>query len=185
MTTMDTFPDRFLDKVSPEPNTGCWLWTASVTTDGYGRYKSSTGNRASRFAYETAKAPIPDGLVIDHLCRVRCCVNPDHLDAVTRAENDRRGLHGILRPSSCRHGHEFTSGNTHINPSGARVCRACATIATRRKPDGPPASPREFCLRGHSVSDNPIVQKSGKRQCRVCNNARQLARYHARKTIGA
>lgn len=70
---------------------GCWLWNGSLTYDGYGLFRAN--NRATgahRFAYEYFVGPIPAGLHIDHLCRVRNCVNPDHLEPVTPQENDRR-----------------------------------------------------------------------------------------------
>lgn len=82
--------DRFWDFVIPEPNTGCWLWTGRDNMR-YGILKNGRGNvYAHRFSYELAKGQIPDGLVIDHLCNIPLCVNPDHLEAVTQAENLRR-----------------------------------------------------------------------------------------------
>ena len=73
--------DRFFRRISPEPNSGCWLWDGRVDEDGYGRYgiwkKSDFG--AHRLAYEFYRGPIPDGMCVLHRCDVRCCVNPDHL----------------------------------------------------------------------------------------------------------
>jgi hypothetical protein len=85
--------DRFHEKYTPEPNTGCWLWTASLNNGGYGKLSVSRSYwvEAHRVAYELYKGPIPGGKCIDHLCRVRSCVNPDHLEAVTLSENIRRG----------------------------------------------------------------------------------------------
>lgn len=83
---------RLLDKVEIDPVAGCWLWTAAKNNGGYGMFTFTTGWRRSahRVSYETFVGPIPDGLQLDHLCRVRHCVNPDHLEPVTAAENTRR-----------------------------------------------------------------------------------------------
>ena len=80
--------DRFILQTSPCPNTGCWFWTGTVANHGYGYIKINGKNTmAHRFSWELHNGPIPDGLVIDHLCRVRSCVNPAHLRVVTFKEN--------------------------------------------------------------------------------------------------
>ena len=89
--------DRFMKFVSPEPMSGCWLWTGNVDRGGYARFNIPAEPRwklasAHRTSYEIFKGPIPEGLDIDHLCRVRCCVNPAHLEAVTTQENVIRGV---------------------------------------------------------------------------------------------
>lgn len=87
------FVARFLTKVSPEPNTGCHLWTAALNTCGYAVVAINNNGRvayAHRVALEIAGRPIPVGMTVDHTCGVRCCVNPAHLDIVTHAENCRR-----------------------------------------------------------------------------------------------
>src|SRR3990167_7266351 len=89
----------------PEPNTGCWLWTGQLSASGYGKLEVNRNGRrcklsAHRVAFEVYKGPIPDGLCLDHLCRQRSCINPDHLEPVTKRENARRGVvarHGNLR----------------------------------------------------------------------------------------
>lgn len=114
--------ERFMARVVPEPNSGCWLWDGACLTNGYGRF-SPTQRRhefvyAHRFSYEMHVGAIPDGMVIDHLCRVRCCVNPDHLEAVTRGENVRRGdapSHVSRRTGICKRGHRYAG----------RRCAAC------------------------------------------------------------
>lgn len=81
---------------------GCWLWAASKNEDGYGRFRSKTGLTAAHvFAWTEAYGPVPGGLELDHLCRNRACVRPDHLEAVTHAENVRRGALG--RVTKARH----------------------------------------------------------------------------------
>ena len=134
--------DRFFDHVSAEPNTGCWLWLGAVSRLGYGSiwseaYPSKNGRHvpAHRVSYELHKGPIPEGLTIDHLCRVRGCVNPDHLEAVTLRENILRGENPAAlnaRKTHCAQGHEFSADNTrHGKFERERVCRQCARIRIR------------------------------------------------------
>lgn len=91
------------DLYTVDEETGCWNWNgAMLATTGrnqYGRLHQGKHKRvlAHRWAYERLRGPIPEGLVIDHLCRNTKCVNPDHLELVTIAENNRRGLLGVLR----------------------------------------------------------------------------------------
>ena len=110
----------------------CWLLTAYTSTKGYGSWRVRGKNvRAHRWAYERFVGPIPPGLAIDHLCRVRNCVNPDHLEPVTTQENNRRAL----RPARthCRHGHPLDEENTYLRPNGrTRECRTCLSDQQRR-----------------------------------------------------
>ena len=133
-----TVPARFANKVTVQPD-GCWHWTAGRTPDGYGKFWSNGGYAyAHRWAYELLVGPIPDGLALDHLCRVRHCVNPQHLEPVTTAENASRG-EGITaaneRKTHCLRGHEFTPENTYERPEGrrCRTCRSEQRAARRRR----------------------------------------------------
>ena len=117
-------PDRFFAKVNRSGE--CWLWTGSLASGGYGSFYERAGKRkwkAHRFSYELAYGPVPAGLDLDHLCRVRHCVNPAHLEPVTRSQNLRRGESSTR--SRCPYGHEFTPENTHLTKQGWRQCRAC------------------------------------------------------------
>lgn len=109
--------------------TSCWIWDRRPRAKGYGGVRVDGKTRsAHRAVYERLKGPIPDGLELDHLCCVRECVNPDHLEPVTTQENIRRSNAPAAlnaRKTHCVHGHEFTAENTHIRPTGARACRAC------------------------------------------------------------
>ncbi len=125
--------ERFMDKVSPEPNTGCWLWLGYTNTHGYGHFYVNPEQRvrpAHCIAYELLVKPIPPGLELDHLCRVRSCVNPAHLDPVTGEENVRRGEAGINNEikTHCPRGHEYNAQNTYNSPTAGRICRACKRL---------------------------------------------------------
>lgn len=121
---------RFWAKVALPDANGCMLWLAGLTHNGYGRLSMSGRlKRAHRISYELAYGPIPAGLVIDHLCRVRHCVAPDHLELVTHAENTLRGLGPPAinaRKTHCLKGHEFTPDNLYPARAGERRCRTCS-----------------------------------------------------------
>jgi hypothetical protein len=128
-----TFERRFWDRVVAAD---CWIWAGGLTTAGYGRASVPGKGRqaAHRIAYELLVGPIPEGLTLDHLCRNRACVNPDHLEPVGMTENMRRGAArgmALYRPPThCRRGHPFEGGNTYISASG-RSCRTCVLAAGR------------------------------------------------------
>ena len=84
-------PERFWGRVDKHGANGCWLWTAGKDTDGYGKFRYRGSDiRSHRWAYHQLVGPIPDGKEIDHLCRVRACVNPAHMEPVTNKENHAR-----------------------------------------------------------------------------------------------
>ena len=127
--------ERFWEKVYPEPNSGCWLWTASVGSHGYGQMwdPSSPTNPvlAHCVSYRLYKGQIPEGLELDHKCRVSICVNPDHLRPVSHEVNVRNGIAGEvarrmqLGKRYCRLGHERVLENLSVARDGKRSCLEC------------------------------------------------------------
>lgn len=117
----------------------CWVWRGLVGRWGYGRFYPSSdhGVMAHRFSYESVNGPIPDGLTLDHLCRITSCVNPAHLEPVTVAENLARGdapPARNARKTRCLRGHEFTSENTYRSGRGRhRSCRTCKLTVHQAK----------------------------------------------------
>ena len=119
--------ERFADKVEcgPEINS-CWVWISADNGTGYGSFRFNRKTKlAHRFSYELYKGVIPDGLVIDHLCKNTLCVNPDHLEAVTNKENIMRSEY--KEKTHCPHGHEYTKENTYLNGK-KKTCRECGRI---------------------------------------------------------
>jgi hypothetical protein len=117
----------------------CWLWTAFIKPNGYGQFKQN--GFAHRYSYEFFVGPIPSGMEIDHLCKVTACVNPDHLEVVTRAENNRRSnsISALnMRKTHCKRGHPFSGDNLVIRAPGrsgrsGRGCRICINDLQRMK----------------------------------------------------
>lgn len=127
--------DRLMFRTALLPN-GCWEWRGARNPKGYGNIRVDSygpAKSAHRVAYAEMVGPIPGGLEIDHLCRNRACINPQHLEAVTRTTNIRRV---DQRKAVCKNGHAMTPANTRIYVTStemeARHCRACAREFTRR-----------------------------------------------------
>lgn len=197
---------RLLDQVVAGRD-GCIIWTGS-TCRGYGRIDHKGKLRSThRLSYEHFIGPIPDGLELDHLCHTRSvscvggptclhrrCVNPAHLEPVTKKENNRRSrsfsaINAVK--THCAHGHEFTPANTATAKTGQRVCIACKRIreaerrgrkGIRRKPNFQEAMPGT-CKRGHEyTAENTYVSPKGVHSCRQCRRLDRLAYEERRQT---
>lgn len=119
--------ERFFSHVTQGPD-DCWLFD-TINSKGYGQFQLDGRNlQAHIWSYEFLIGPVPDGLTLDHLCRVRACVNPWHLDPVPHRVNILRGIGPAAinaRRTQCVNGHPFTSENTYLTPNGRRQCRTC------------------------------------------------------------
>lgn len=122
--------ERVLDLV--EKTDACWLWQGRTMPNGYGVISVRAGTGlVHRIVYTALVGPIPEGCEIDHLCRVKNCVRPNHLEPVTHAENVRRA--GAAK-THCIHGHEFTPENTYRERvTGRRSCKVCRRARDRAR----------------------------------------------------
>lgn len=141
--------ERITSLSIPEPNTGCWIWLGAMFHSGYGAFKRvmASGKKESlahRVSYLMFRGEIPVGKEIDHTCKNRSCVNPNHLRAVTHSENLLSADHSASaanhpnkRKTHCKYGHPFDSTSTYVKRSSTgrhkRKCRICIAAAKRAK----------------------------------------------------
>lgn len=127
--------DRFAAKVAADGE--CWRWTAGLMGGGYGQFHfRGSPKYAHRWLYEQTRAQVAADLTMDHLCRNRWCVNPAHLEPVTRGENVLRGVSPAARAAaavSCPAGHPYSGDNLAIKRDGSRRCRACHRAQERMR----------------------------------------------------
>ena len=131
MIALSQLPERLRDKIEIEPNSGCWLWTGNLDSRGYSR--ASVCNRSIQvhaLVYEMFVGAAP---VIHHICRTKFCINPSHLQAVTRASHAK--LHGnqYVNRTHCQRGHEYAVTAFSVRRGIWRCCSACQKIRDKRK----------------------------------------------------
>lgn len=133
-----TVDERFDIKWKVDKQSGCHIWQAGKNPDGYGTFRGGNSRMAHRYAWERLNGLIPEGLVTDHICRNRACVNPEHMRIVTRRVNvlENSNAQAVFKKAQthCVHGHEFTVENTYwYGPHRSyRKCRKChARISLR------------------------------------------------------
>lgn len=187
--------ERFWRKV--QKTAACWEWRAFRDQDGYGVFGVRTGLsvRAHRFAYEDLVGPIPDGLVIDHLCRNRACVNPAHLEPVENRTNILRGVGSPAqnaRREFCVNGHPLAGDNLYPQPDGKRMCKECRRQRKRARLEAEKEQRRSegrilnaaktHCIKGHPFAgENLRITPSGKRICRECERYWARQAYHRKR----
>lgn len=176
---------------------GCWEYakTSRAWNDGYRQISVGTNAEgravmkyAHRVSYELHIGPIPEGMQLDHLCKNRCCVNPDHLEPVTPRENlmrsaDTHAARNIAK-THCPQGHPYDADNTGINKRGGRYCKTCnsAQVLARyhrnKQPNRGKPGDRTECPKGHPYTpENTYIKPAtGNRECRTCHRERQAAR---------
>lgn len=160
---------------------GCWLWQGALNSKGYGHSRlADKKGLVHRISYEFYVGPVPSGLELDHLCRVRSCINPNHLEPVTHAENMRRGAFYWTAKTHCIRGHEFIEENIK-RQSGRRHCIPCRKLREEKKKKNLP--PVTHCYKGHEYTVENTFLHQKKRICRICKRANENARYHRVKGV--
>jgi len=133
---LNELPQTIQERIIPLTESGCWIWMGWVNDSGYGMIRRQKNNvkehiRVHRYVYELLNEPIPKNMTIDHLCRVRLCVNPHHMEIVSPVENVMRGesrAAKAARRDTCAKGHPYTLLNFVARSDGYRGCRICTEV---------------------------------------------------------
>lgn len=156
---------RFSTKYEVDPVSGCWLWTAAVRPDGYGAIQMGATRGtilAHRLSYLMSSGVIPDEPELDHLCRVRRCVNPSHLEPVSTRENGIRGVPFRESPTQCPKGHEYALHGKRFPSGEGTICKLCAADAQRRRRATLPRKVRVKPLTADAVREMRAAHAAGR-----------------------
>lgn len=156
------------NRIERVPESGCWIWTGALNDYGYATVnRGGKKSGVHRMIYEAINGPI-GGLVVDHLCRVRCCLNPAHMEAVTVAENNLRGISpfaNYAKRTHCKNGHALVDGFRMANGRRYRGCPTCEQEKHRRQ-DAKKTAERRLLTGIAYAPALPRVQ----RECQVCGS---------------
>lgn len=199
--------ERFAFYLLKSGDNQCWIWTGALDSNGYGVFNARntagfSGQKSHRYSYLLAHGKLPEDLELDHLCRVRPCCNPAHLEAVTQKINTMRGV-GFgpvnAEKTHCPQGHEYTEENTYTSEKGWRRCRICLGQSTekwisktnyneRKKEERKENKKiRTHCKNNHPLSGNNLIEEKNKngeviaRRCRTCVNAKARSNHEKRR----
>lgn len=194
-TTTENRLARFEEKYQPDPNSGCWIWLGAMDVKGYPLVKGEGKVKyAYRLAYLMFKGKVRKGYDVHHTCHTPLCVNPDHLQALTRRAHTALGENIVgrnIRKTHCERGHPFRGENLRVDSKGKRGCKTCDRERMREvrrmwKENHPdrrlPSAQRTHCPKGHEYSgENVYVRANGWRQCRACDSIYQNEKYRKNK----
>lgn len=183
MTNLSATKARFWSKVAKADDpAGCWLWTGALQTSGYGHVWIEGRTRtAHKVSFEWLVGPVPKGLQLDHLCRVRHCVNPKHLEAVTSWENSHRSPITVntinAAKTHCPRGHLLSTPNKYGKRRCTEWCDGRPQGSRLRDKSAAPEPNADVCPEGH-----PYRYAAGRRWCPACRADKARARYESKRS---